>query len=397
MWTRSLAPILAAALLTACGAFFPTPTPTVTLTPSPTLTLTPAPLVPPDRIWAVNDGGTDTLLAFTVGGDVASIKLPLNDGQNASNVVAARRGETLAYLVNDGSEQRGIATWRVTEPNARLVYQPLAGYRVIALTLANDGLTLAFVEVQNGKLPADADWRLQVILTGGGSPTLLSDLQSQPAWQPPLPLDFGSDGTLYVNATTRADVNSSDVLQGIFAVSPSGAVTLASPPEDRIIGRGALSPDGVQLAYTVAPGSEPGKAATESVGRVYNLTDKTLTTLAPPSGQSVSSLAWMSGGQLLLDISLPDDQGTVFSLANGPDNSLWVTSPPSFERSRLFTYEPLGDGVVYTLLPGGDETQWRVYIIADLHDRKSPESIVVGALESSEGPLRLIYVPQTAS
>jgi hypothetical protein len=393
MWIRRIAVAALAVWLVGCGILIPTPTPTITPTPEPTITPTPTPLIPPDQLWGINDGGATFLYTFTTSGEVTEIKLPLNEGQTASNAVAAADGAALAYLVNDGADQRGIATWTTTEPNARLVYQPLSGYRVSAMTLSRNGQTLAFVETQNGKLPADADWRLQTIPTGGGSPTLLSNLEKQGSWLPPMPLDFGPDGTLYVNATTRADINSTDVLQGIFAVSPAGEATLASPLQDRIIGRGTLSPDGTQLAYTVAPGSEPGQPATQSVGRVYNLVDKELSTLTPPEGQNISSLAWMSGSQLLLDISLPDNQGTIFALANRPDNTLWVNSAASLERMRLFTYEPFGQGVIYTLLPGGDESEWRVYIIEDLADHKPPHSFALGPLDVSAGPLRLIYVP----
>ncbi len=382
-------------VLSACGAAAPAPA-TTTAALVPTITPTPRPLLPPDKVWAVNDGLTTTVMIFTSGGDVSAVLLPLNGEQKGSDVIASADGSTIAYLVwNDKTEQHGIAAWRLAEPNARLIYQPLSGYRIIGLVLSPDASRLAFVEKQQGKPLADADWRLQLISPGGGSPTLLANMQSQPDLLPPTLLGFAPDGTLYVNADTRYDVSSGKVLQGIFAVSPDGVLSLASPPADRVIGNGAVSPDGTRIAYTIVPGSLPGQTGTSSasVGRIANLRTLAVTTLAPPGGMSVASLRWVADGSLLLDMPAADGKTQTFALANGEDAASWARTSADATRARLFTYAPLGNGVIYSVFPAASDGQWVVYVVSDIAADSPPQAIPLGTIDQNLGAPKIIYAP----
>jgi len=388
--------LVAALMLAGCGSIIPTPTPTATVTPAPTITPTPRPLLPPDKIWAVNDGFATSIQVFSTDGEVSTIKLPLNGEQRASDAAATPDGAYLAYLVwNDQTSQRGIASWRLTEPNARLIYQPLSGYRIIGLALANDGSQLAFVETQADKLPVEADWRLLVMPAGGGEPTLLADLSAQPDLLPPTLLGFTSDGTLLVNANTRFEVDSDKPLQAIYSVTVGGAVALASAPEDRIIGNGAVSPDGRQIAYTSVPGALPGQPdqPTLSVGRTVNLATRETSTLVPPIGLSVISLRWASNSALLLDMLSVDGATQVFALAGSEDQATWQFSAPDESRDRLFSYAPLGEGVIYSGFPEASDGQWVVYVLEAISAESQPKAILLGAMEAGQGPPKILRAP----
>jgi WD40 repeat protein len=388
--------IFVALALAGCATIIPTPTPTPTLTPEPTITPTPQPLLPPDRIWAVNDGLVTTIDVITLGGEVSPIKLPLNGDQRASDVIATPDGSFLAYLVwSDETTQRGIAAWKLTEPNARLVYQPLSGYRITGLALGGASTQLAFVEAQADKLPVEADWRVQTMPAGGGSATLVADLSTDADLLPPTLLGFAPDGAVYVNANTRFDVASTDPLQAIYRVAPDATVTLASPAEDRIIGNGAVSPDGRQIAYTTVPGALPGQPdqPTLSVGRIVNLETKAVSTLTPPIGLSVVSLKWVSNSTLLLDMLSVDGASQAFALAAGEDYSTWKISGPDETRTRLFTYLPLGEGVIYSVFPASSDGQWVIYQLGAISAESQPKAIPLGQIEADAGPPKIIYVP----
>src|SRR5688572_5287870 len=100
----------------------PTPEPTPTRTPRPTSTPVPQPVLSPDAFWVAADGRSTLVQEVRPNSEARTIPLPLNEGQTASDLIASSDGAYLAYLVwNEDGTQHGIASWKLIEPNARLI------------------------------------------------------------------------------------------------------------------------------------------------------------------------------------------------------------------------------------------------------------------------------------
>jgi len=371
-------------------------------TPSPTLTPTPTPALDPGRIWLSPDGLADVVMTAGADGATVSVHLPLNNAQRASLTAASPDGRYLAYLVwDDANTQHGVATWLLSEPNARLIYQPLRGYRVVELWIASDSATLLFVEQEQGKLPDKADWRLEAMPLSGGTPTLLANAQAVPDLLPPHPFGRLPDGSVLFNANTRYDAASGKPLQADFMLRPDGTLNLITQNGDRVVGDGALSPDGARFAYTVVPGALPGQptgASAGNVARVVILTSGAATTLNPPSDMTIDSLTWMpDSARLLLDLVAlqGDSKQQSWQVVTPGADSQPIPSQADPARARLFTYLPLGqDGVAYTLFPAAGESEWQLFLMPDLSSGSAPKPISLGKIDPALGAPRVIRTPQ---
>ncbi len=239
----------------------------VTATATEADTPTPAPVsaLDPAQIWVGVEGTGDSIASVAADETVTRVHVPLNEGQLASNLVASADGRLVAYLVITGdNEEHGIAVWDPTEPNARLVMSPLPGYRIIALMLASDASGLAYVQVQDGKPLASADWRIDRVPPGGGEPTLLADREMLDDVAPLVPFAWIADGPLLLNAAVPGPEPG-----GIYAVSPDGSGgRLLLTLDDQALALPKLSPNGTLLAYLAAAGGSPHTA---DIARVVDL------------------------------------------------------------------------------------------------------------------------------
>ena len=314
VYLKVLTGLAVAAWFSACDAPTNVITPPIpTSTPSPTLTSTPPSALPLDHIWVGFDGLSDRVLDVSPDGDVTNLTLPLNEEQQASEIVASSDGSTLVYLVwNADGQQHGIAAWNLIEPNANLVTQPLSGYRVISLCLAEEATSLLYVEVQTDTPVAEADWHLASISPQGGQPTLLIGRDAAPDLLPPTPLGISYDGKLLFNAATQPGAEG--VEQGLYSFVPdNGQLDLISPAGDDRIVDGELSADGTQLVYMTSGGPSMDAASDPPsvvAARLLDLKSGQAITLAAPGGEDITSLRWYPDGtHLLLDVVPPGPEG----------------------------------------------------------------------------------------
>lgn len=381
----------------ACGTIFsaePTPTPpsptvaqpTALPTPSPT----PAPALDPQAIWIGVEGVGDSMVAVDASGVARTVRLPLNEGQHASFVVASRDGRYVAYLVlNADGTPRGVAAWNPAEPNARLVAQPLEGYRIIGLYLADDSSGLAVVQVSAEDRLQDADWRIDRIPPQGGEPQLIAGRQVLDGAPPLLPFAWPPQGPLLLIPAGVQGVQAA-----IYAVNPqTGGGRLLFAPREPLVGTPALSPDGAHLAYLTA---EDEGGATTAV-RIHSLRLDETTALPAPPGLFIYGLRWLPDSKhLLLDVGaspLEDaaQRDQFWALATLDPAAPWVQSPPQAGRT-FFDFEPYGAGVIYTTAPLEGEP-WTLTILPDLQGAVEPLIVPLEALSGSDGLPAIIYTP----
>lgn len=349
-------------------------TATPDFTPTPRPSPTPAQALNPDHLWITSDAHSEEVLGVSPDGAVTRVRLPLNEGQSGSELTASPDGRYLAYLVwNDQTEQHGIAMWNLAEANARLIMQPLPGYRIIDLLFAAESSTLLYVQAQLTE-PNQPQWRLESIPVGGGQPALLADAASAPDLLPPNLIGWPAGGPLYLSASARQTADS-PILQAVYRLDPTtGAVTLATSGDDSVILYASLSPDGTQLAYTTYV-SEPGGL---SAARVLDLQQGAVTTLPAPDQGTVLSVEWLDDSRrVLLDLltSATDQSSQTFALTEVPGELPWPQLPADPARAQLFTYCAYGDGVAYTLYPEADDAPWTLVLFPEINAGAEPETI----------------------
>lgn len=374
-------PILVCGLVTACGAgMLSQPTATTAPSPVPSSTPEPQPVLDPNALWIAADSpSTSVLVVEPITGSVTRVPLPLNEGQEASDIVASPEGRFLAYLVwdDDGTVQHGIASWNLREPNARLITQPLPGYRIISLMLTLSG-EVVFVQVQNGPL-LDAGWRLEIAPASGGPSELLANRTTAPELLLPQPINLRA-GTLMMAAESTGNEHT----VSLYALeSASGDLQEISLPEDHVMGSGALSPDGTQIAYVV-----------DHVVRVANVRTQEATTITPPDGSQAISVAWFaSSDELLLDLlTMPDAPETqTWARVKVSSSPPWPTTDPDPLRAQLFTYRPFDGGVTYTLFPTNPNDTWILYLLPQIAEGVAPIRIPLDNLPG--GSPKIIYAP----
>jgi hypothetical protein len=367
----------------------------VTMQPAPTGL--PSALSAAD-IWVGVDGLSDSLLTISPQGQAQVVDIPLNEGQLASDLVAADGGQRLAYLVwTAEGRQHGIATWNPAEPNARLVAQPEEGFRFVSLFLSGDGSTLVYLLVEDGVLPEQADWRLESVPADGGLAALLTNREALGDVSPPEPFAWPADGPILLNAAAPDGTS-----QGIYVVNSVTGYSrpLITPQDETIVIAPALSPDGSQIAYLAydedVPQSE-GNPLSTNVVRVYNLRLAQAATIAPPVGEVIYGLRWLpDGARLLLDVvRLADEEGgeaaQYWAVVEVGEDSPWESAEADAGRSVLFDYEPYGDGVVYTVLPADDE--WNLTWILDIREGGAPRLISLAGIAQDDGAPAILYVP----
>ncbi len=350
----------------------------------PPLTPTPAPALDPQAIWVGVEGTGDAVAAVGADGVAHTVRLPLNEGQHASFVVASRDGRYLAYLVlNADGTPRGVAAWHLTEPNARLVAQPLDGYRIIGLALADDSSGLAVVQVSAEGRLEDADWRVDRVPPQGGEPQLIASRQMLEGVPPLLPFAWPAGGPLLLvpaGVERRA---------AIYAVNPQmGGGRLLLALEEPLVGTPALSPDGAHLAYLTAEGGN----STASAVSIHNLRLDETIVLPAPAGLAIYGLRWLPDGKhLLLDVGDDAARGQFWALATLEPTTPWAQSPPQ-EGRAFFDYEPYGVGVAYTTAPA-DGGIWTLTILPDLEGINEPLIVPLEALSGSAGLPAIIRMP----
>ncbi len=331
------------------------------------------------------EGRGDSVAAVGADGSVKRVRLPLNEGQTASDLAAARDARHLFYLVwNTDGSQHGIASWNLDEPNARFIVLPLPGHRIIALFPSGDSAWLAYVQVESG-LPLDeAAWRVDLIPVGGGESQLVATRETLADILPPVPFAWPVGGPLLL-----APVVPGGGAAGIYAVNPqTGGGRQLFPVEGEVLISPALSPGGGELAYLVADAA--GEAATTVMVRSLRL-DETAQ-IPAPEGQTVYGVRWHADGErLLLDVVSAGQGEQRWALARATGGAPWLLSAPGPGRERLFDYQPYGEGVVYTLLPEGGE--WALYLLPDLAAEAQPHEVELAAIAQEFGAPIIIRLP----
>jgi hypothetical protein len=396
-------------LLASCGVPssetpFPEALTSESLSPIPSATPSPQPATRPPTalspldIWVVAEGlNSDAVLGVSPDGNALTlVRLPLNEGQHASDVVAARNGCCLAYLVWDESGQHGVAVWNLSGPNARLAAQPLPGYRIMALFLSDDGSALAYVQVEKGASLDQADWRLDSVPLEGGQPTLLVNRESTGDVYPLMPFAWPAGGPLLLNAAAPDHTS-----QGIFAVNPvSGEGRLLIQTGDEMVVMPALSPIGSLLAYLTHQTEQDEAASQRTITnavRVRDLRLDTTVTVAAPPGQAIYGMRWHPDGRhLLLDlVTLPTEDAGLppqfWALAPLDQPPPWPQTESGPERQDLFDYEVLGNGVVYTTLPASG--QWQLYVLPEIGGAQPPVIIPLELIAQESAAPAIIRVP----
>jgi hypothetical protein len=376
-------------LLPGSGAAPPTPKPTSAAFATPAATKTPSAPVPaldPGHIWVGVEGMAGLVAGVSPQGEAAAVRLPLGEGQLASNPVASPDGHALAYLVWDADgEQRGAAVWPIGEPEHRLVAEPQEGYRIVALILSADSGWLAYVQAESGQPPDRAGWRVDAVPATGGEPLALADRQSLGDAALLQPFAWPADGPLLLVPAIPGGETT-----GVYAVNLSaetGRVVFTA--EGQVVSP-VLAPGGTQVAYLSAgPGSD-GEL------RVRDLRLDETISMAAPDGHAIYGARWRPDGRLLLDMvaPAPDDPGQVMQLwavAGVGQPPPWEQSPPAPGREGLFDYEPFGEGVVYTLLPTGGP--WELYILDSLAGGGVPRAVRLDALAQEDGAPVILRVP----
>lgn len=363
----------------------------ITATPGlptrPPATATPRPALSPDHIWVGAEAEGRSVASVSPEGRVDVAFLPLNDGQSGTHLTASPDGRSLAYLVwDEGSpEPVGIAMWTLVEPNARLIVQPLPGYRIISLLFSDDSQSLLFVQAELG-LPADAGWRLESVPVGGGQSALLADRASAEDLLLPEPIAWSGEGPVMLMGVKPG----ADGTAGIYRLdATTGHIELITPPEHRVTSRGALSPDRTQLAY--AAGTD---TAGISAAKVLSLSDGAVTTLAAPEGGTVISVAWLSDSQhVILDmLAAADDRASqTFALAEVSGEPPWPELPADPNRAELFTYFPFGSGVAYTLYPPEDTAPWVLTLYPVIAGNAAPQTTALERIGA--GAPRILRTP----
>ncbi len=377
----------------------PTPSPTPLATPTPTPTPEPETALPPDFIWVGVDGKGDAMIALSPDGEERRVvSLPLNEGQAASSPVASRNGEMLAYLVWDEvGEQHGIATWDPTEPNARLVARPQPGYRIIALYLSDDGRWLAYVQIEEGVLPDQAQWRVDGVRTGGNDATLVATRETLGDVPPPIPFAWQSGSPLLVNAAAPSGLS-----RGVYALNVEAGMShpVLVPEEDTLIVAPTLAPDGRRIAYLShhdPPVALSDPTLTNEL-TILTLEDGESLAIAAGAGRVIYGVRWHPDGErVLLDlVDLPtggEGSGTQhWALIRPEGGESWDGPPSGIDENRLFDYEPLGEGVVYTLLPDGGP--WELTILSRLNEQGTASVISLEEIAQEPGAPTIVYVPR---
>ncbi|MBN1428091.1 MAG: hypothetical protein JXB07_06875 [Anaerolineae bacterium] len=390
-----------AAWLSACNTPYDVITPPIpTLFPTPTITPTPPPALPLDHIWVGFDGLSDTVLGVSPDRNVSTLALPLNEDQQASEIIAARDGSMVIYLVwNADGQQHGIAAWNLIEPNARLVTQPLSGYRVISLFLAEEANSLLYVEIQVDTPVPEADWRLVSISPQGGQPTLLIGRDAAPDLLPPTPIGIAQDGRLLFNAATKPGAEG--VAQGIYSFIPeNGRLDLISPPGDSPIVDGELSANGTRLVYRISSESSTGEQTdlpSIIAARLLDLTSGQVITLAAPGSENITSLYWYPDGiHLLLDLVPPESeeqQRQLWARADTSQTVPWRQIAVDQAHTAIFSCTPYQQGVIYTLFPSLDDTEWRLYILPNIAADDPPQTVSLGTIEEPTNVPLIIRIP----
>lgn len=383
--------------LTADTSVLTSPTLTALATPEP------EPILSPDHIWVGVDGLGDSLIAVSRAGETQVVGLVLNEGQMASDVIASTNARYLAYLVwNAEEQQRGVATWNLHEPNARLIAQPLPGYRIVDHYLADDASELAYVQVQDDMPLDQADWRVDRVPVGGGDSILLIDREALgESTFPPTLFAWPEGGPLYLN-TDAPDGTS----QGIYAVDPESGESERLVPvegeavEDRFIVAPTLSPDAIRIAYLTQDRSvegAPDDLAGTNVVHIFDLRSREITGMVPPAGQAIYGVRWLPDGErLLLDIvALPPsgegDTMQYWALVEVGQPLPWPETSLGPSREYLFDYEPFDAGVAYTVLPVDGE--WALYVLVHLVDGGGIQIIPLDEIAQELGTPTIIRVP----
>ncbi len=395
--------LLCTSVLAACGGVgglsLPSPTgaaPPAGVTAVSVASPTPYSALPPDSLWIGVEGRGDLLLAVSRSGERAVARLPLNEGQEASNVIASRDGSSLAYMVwNIDGGQHGVAAWRLSEANARLVARPLTGYRIIAIFLADDASALAIVQVEEGKMLEVADWRVEQVSPDGGEAILLMNRETVGDIYPPMPFAWPEGGPLYLNAA-MPDGQS----QGVFAFDPATAQQRKLGLTDEIIVGPVLSSDGAMLAYLSVEADASGAidgTETSHVVRVYDLILDQVSTTVPPEGRTIYGVRWHPvHRRLLLDTVAitADGQGQrpqYWALVSAGESPPWRESASGDVSPYLFDYEPFGLGVAYTahLVDG----TWRLYVLPEIGGSATPIVYTLDDITREVGDPAIIRAP----
>lgn len=371
-----------------------TPSPTAEPTPAPSPT--PKPALPPDTIWVGVDGRGDAVASLNPNGVVTRIPLPLNEGQEASDMVATRDGRYLIYLVWDADgSQHGIASWNLAEPNARFIVLPEQGYRIIGLHPSDDSERLAYVQVAEGVPLDEAAWRVDQIPVGGGESATVATNESLADTLPLLPFAWPSSGPMLLSPAAPGRTS-----QGIYALSPeSGSGKLLFPVEGEAVVSPTLSPGGTRLAYLTTGNPDAPEAAGDelatNVVRVHDLRLGETMTMAAPEGLAIYGVRWHPDGErLLLDVVEVGEQEQPrqrWVLAGAGQPPPWPQSAPGPGRDSLFDYEAFGEGVVYTLLP--QDGNWAVYLLPDLEGGAAVREIALDAIAQEFGAPTILRVP----
>lgn len=393
--------LILALTLTACAAPTPTPPPTITAgptvivttsTPSPAPTPSPTPdtLLPREAFWVGVQGYSDRVLALSPGQPEVIVTLPINEGQQASDPVASTDGRWLAYIVwNDDGPQRGVALWDLTQQNARLVASALPGYRITQLLFSRgDPATLVMVQVQQDIALEDADWRIEAIPTGDGTPLTLLTRFERPDDPPPDVIAWTAD-LLLLDAGPQS---------GIIAYAPaSGVARVLVPAGARGMARVSLSPGETALLY-LSRSENARQGEPTDLAVLHDLRLRTDTDLLPPERYAVFGAHWAEDGAVLLDLydraAAGSQPAQAWAHLDPAEPGLWEVVRAGVGQEALFDYRPWKNGVAYTTLNTGDPAGWGLVIVPDFSTPESVEVLPLTGLEDvSEGAPVLLYVP----